>query len=87
MNPIEAVAQKVVISLLGDLKDNHAKVQTFIESGIIPSEMKKIIEEIEKILSYLKPIINEIDSLIPESMPELKLVFDWAVKIINAIPS
>lgn len=87
MNPIEAVAQKVVISLLSDLKANHTKVQNFIESGIIPSEMKKVIEEIEKILSYLKPIINEIDSLIPESMPELKLVFDWAVKIINAIPS
>ena len=49
--------------------------------------MKKIIEEIEKILGYLKPIIDEIDSLIPASMPELKLVFDWAVAIINAMPS
>lgn len=81
------VAETMVVNLLTDLKKNHEKVQNFITSGMIPAEMKKVIEEIEKILSYLKPIISEIDTLIPASMPELKLVFDWAVKIINAIPS
>lgn len=81
------VAETMVVNLLTDLKKNQEKVQNFITSGIIPADMKKIIEEIEKILSYLKPVIDEIDALIPASMPELKLVFDWAVKIINAIPS
>jgi len=87
MNPVEAVGQKVVIALLNDLKTDQAKIQSFLTSGLIPSEMQKVIAEIEKILSYLKPIINEIDSLIPPEMPELKLVLDWATKIINVIPS
>lgn len=81
------VAQTMVVNLLTDLKKNHEKVQNFIVSGIIPTEMKKVIDEIEKILSYLKPILSEVDALIPSTMPELKLVFDWAVKIINIIPS
>ncbi len=81
------VAETMVVALLKDLQKNQAKVQSFITARFIPADMKKIIEEIEKILGYLKPIIDEIDSLIPASMPELKLVFDWAVAIINAMPS
>jgi hypothetical protein len=87
MNAIETKLQEFAIGMLGELKSKQAQVQTFLISGALPTEMHNIIVDIEKILYYLKPIINEIDALIPPTMPELKLVLDWAVRIINAVPS
>jgi ribosomal protein S16 len=86
MNPLEEGAQKIAITLLNDLKINHSKIQSFITSGAVPSEMAKIMVDIERILTYLKPLLNVIDTLIPPTMPELKLVLDWALKVIDAMP-
>ena len=87
MNLLEQGASDLAVKLLNDLKGHQSTVQTFITSGAVPSEMSKIMLEIEKILNYLKPLLNVIDTLIPPTMPELKLVLDWALKIIDAMPS
>ena len=90
MNAIELktqLVQQLAINMLTELKAKQAQLQTFITSGAIPTEMHTIIVDIEKIVGYLKPIITEIDALIPVTMPELKLVLDWAVKLINLVPA
>lgn len=87
MTPLELGAQKIAVTLLSDLKANHDKIQSFITSGAVPAEMAKIMVEIERIISYLKPLLNVIDTLIPPTMPELKTVLDWALKVIDAMPS
>jgi hypothetical protein len=88
MNTLEQGAQTIVLTLLNDLKIYQAKLQAFASTGKgVPSEIAKIVLEIEKILSYLKPFLTTIDAIIPASMPELKLVLDWALKIIDTMPS
>jgi pantothenate kinase-related protein Tda10 len=81
MNPV----QEVAVKLLNDLKANQTKINSFLAGEFSSTNMKTVIADIEKVLEFLKPLLNDIDALIPASMPELKLVLDWAVKIINQI--
>ena len=81
MTPIQATA----VALLNDLKANQVKINSFVESCATTCNMKTVIADIEKTLTFLKPLLGDIDALIPASMPELKLVLDWAVKIVNAL--
>jgi hypothetical protein len=79
--------QEVAVKLLNDLKANQAKVNSFLAGEFSHIDMKTVIADIEKVLRFLKPLLIDIDALIPSAMPELKLVLDWAVKLVNLVPS
>jgi len=86
MNALELGAQKIVVSLLTDIHNNHLAIMKFITLGKVSDPtIETINKDILKGLDILKPIINEADALIPSGMPILSDVLSWAKEMINAL--
>ena len=86
MNPVEQVAEKVVISVLTDIQKNHLAIMKFITLGkVTDPKIEEINNDILWALDFLKPIINDIHNFVPESTPVLADILDWAKDMINAL--
>ena len=85
---MNALEQKLLNTILTDLKASKTKLESFFGNASgIPAEMTKIMADIEKALKLLTPLLEVLDSTVGTLNPELKLVLDWAIKIINALPA
>ena len=86
MNPLEAAAQKIVISLLQDVEANHKEIINLVTLGKLdPEKVEKINQDILWSIKMLHPLFDVAHSLIPESTPVLHDIMDWCQEIYHQV--
>ena len=86
MNPLELGVQKIVISLLQDIEDNHLAIGKLVTFGKASDEtIEKLNQDVLRACKMLHPLFDIGHSLIPESMGYLHDIMDMAQEIYHTV--
>lgn len=86
VNPIELAAQKLVVSLLQQIERNHMEIGKLVSFGKASEEqIESINQKTLTVIKTLHPLFDVGHALIPEGMPVLHDVMDWAQAIYHEV--
>jgi len=86
MNPIEAAAQAVVISLLKEIEANHLELGRLVSFGKAnDAQIEVINQKVLSIIKTLHPLFDVGHALIPENLTYSHKLMDWAQDIYHQV--
>jgi hypothetical protein len=86
MNAVETMAQNLVVAALTELHDHKKTALNFFTLGrLTDPQLNCLQEKIDNCLKILKHFLEVAHTFIPESMPILHDVLDWAKAILGAL--
>jgi hypothetical protein len=85
MNTLEAALEKVVISLLMNIRDNHDQLLNLVTLGKLTDEKREVIyQDIIWTIKTLHPFFDMAEKFIPANSP-LQDVMDWCQDIYHQV--
>ena len=86
MNPLEAAAQKIVLSLLEEVEEHHLEIGRLVTLGrASDAKIEEINQKILKIVSCIHPALDVIEKFIPDSMTYLNNTVKFCNEIYHKV--
>lgn len=85
MNPLELAAQKILIELLNNIKNNHDDIINLFTFGKLTDQKRdEIYQDILWTIKMIHPLFDIADKLIPDNT-ELQKIMDWCQTVYHNV--